>query len=109
MIESNVGPLRVSSWIRWMRFAILPAFILTTNASVLADAICITSPNHPQTFTYRAMMGTNFIYNARLANWLRESHSVMYLMPATTNRAETNHSTFTFPVSNSIPRNAPFL
>ena len=39
-----------------MRFAILPATILTTSASVMADAICITSPNHPQTFTYGAMI-----------------------------------------------------
>ncbi len=54
MIESDVGPLRVSCWIRWMRFAILPATILTMSASVMADAICITSPNHPQTFTYGA-------------------------------------------------------
>jgi len=56
MIDSNVGPLRVSCWIRWMRFAILPAIILTMSASVMADAICITSPNHPQTFTYGAMI-----------------------------------------------------
>ena len=56
MIESNVGPLRVSCWIRWMRFAILPASILTMSASVMADAICIASPSHPHTFTYGAMI-----------------------------------------------------
>jgi len=39
-----------------MRFAILPASILAMSASVMADAICITSPNHPQTFTYGAMI-----------------------------------------------------
>src|SRR5438045_9175898 len=56
MIEPDVGTLRVSCWIRWVQFAILPATILTTSASVMADAICITSPNHPQTFTYGAMI-----------------------------------------------------
>src|SRR5436309_2850402 len=55
-IESDPGPLRISCWIRWMRFAILPATILTTSASIMADAICITSPNHPQTFTYGAVI-----------------------------------------------------
>ena len=39
-----------------MRFAILPATILTMSASVMADATCITSPNRPQTFTYGAMI-----------------------------------------------------
>src|SRR5437764_15397366 len=56
MIEPDVGTLRVSCWIRWVQFAILPATILTMSASVMADAICITSPNHPQTFTYGAMI-----------------------------------------------------
>ena len=39
-----------------MRFAILLATILTMSASAMADAVCITSPNHPQTFTYGAMI-----------------------------------------------------
>jgi hypothetical protein len=54
MIESDVGPLRVSCWIRWMRFAILPATVVAMSASAMADAVCIASPNHPQTFTYGA-------------------------------------------------------
>jgi hypothetical protein len=52
MIESDLGPLRVSCWIRWMRFAILPATILTMSASATAGAITITSPDHAQTFAY---------------------------------------------------------
>jgi hypothetical protein len=55
MIESDIGLLRVSCWIRWTRFVILPATILTMSASVMADAISVTSPNHPQTFAYGAM------------------------------------------------------
>ena len=39
-----------------MRVAIFLATILTMSASVMADAICITSPNQPQTFTYGAMI-----------------------------------------------------
>jgi hypothetical protein len=56
MIESDIGPLRVSCWIRWMRFAILPATILTMSASVIADTISITSPNQPQTYSYGSMI-----------------------------------------------------
>jgi hypothetical protein len=52
MIEADIGPLCVSSWIRWMRVAILPATILTMSASAMADAICITSPDHARTFVY---------------------------------------------------------
>jgi hypothetical protein len=39
-----------------MRFAILLAAILTMNASAMADAIRITSPDHAQTFTYGEMI-----------------------------------------------------
>jgi hypothetical protein len=39
-----------------MRNAILLAAVLTTSASVMADAIRITSPNHAQTFAYGEMM-----------------------------------------------------
>jgi hypothetical protein len=39
-----------------MRFAFLLAAILTTSASVIADAVKITSPNHPQTFSYGEMV-----------------------------------------------------
>jgi hypothetical protein len=35
-----------------MRLAFLLAAILITSGSVMADAIRITSPNHPQTFAY---------------------------------------------------------
>ena len=35
-----------------MRLAFLLAAILMTSGSVVADAVSITSPNHPQTFAY---------------------------------------------------------
>jgi hypothetical protein len=39
-----------------MRLAILLAAILTASASVMADAISITSPDHAQTFAYGEMI-----------------------------------------------------
>jgi hypothetical protein len=39
-----------------MRLAILLAATLTTSASVMADAIRITSPDHAQTFAYGEML-----------------------------------------------------
>ena len=39
-----------------MRLAILLAVILATSASVMADAISITSPDHAQTFAYGEMI-----------------------------------------------------
>jgi len=39
-----------------MRVAIFLATLFAASGSVMADAICITSPNHPQTFTYGAMI-----------------------------------------------------
>src|SRR5260370_42248276 len=39
-----------------MRVAILLAAILTTSASVMADPISITSPDHAQTFAYGEMI-----------------------------------------------------
>ena len=39
-----------------MRVAILLAVLCTANASVLADAISISSRNHPQTFSYGEMI-----------------------------------------------------
>src|SRR5436305_15258260 len=102
MIESDPGPLRISCWIRWMRFAILPATILTTSASVMADAICITSPNHPQTFTYGAMIWHELYLQCTAHELAARITSVTCLMPATTNREGMNHLTFAFPVSNSI-------
>src|SRR6201984_1641184 len=56
MIESDIGPLRVSCWIRSMRAAILLASFLMTSAWAVAGAISITSPDHPQTFAYGEMI-----------------------------------------------------
>src|SRR6476659_3484943 len=39
-----------------MRIATLFSIILTMATSAMADAVCITSPNHPQTFAYGAMI-----------------------------------------------------
>ena len=39
-----------------MRVAIFLATLFAASGSVMADAICITSPNHPQTFTYGEMI-----------------------------------------------------
>jgi hypothetical protein len=39
-----------------MRVAILLAALFAANASALADALSITSPDHPQTFTYGEMI-----------------------------------------------------
>jgi hypothetical protein len=39
-----------------MRVTILLAVLFAANASALADAISITSPDHPQTFTYGEMI-----------------------------------------------------
>ena len=56
MIEADTGRSRVSSYIRWMRVAILLAVLFTANVSAMADAISITSPDHPQTFAYGEMI-----------------------------------------------------
>jgi hypothetical protein len=55
MIKADAGRSRVSC-VRWMRVAILLAVLFAANGSALADAISITSPNHPQTFTYGEMI-----------------------------------------------------
>jgi hypothetical protein len=47
-----------------MRFAILLAAILTTDTSVMADAISITSPDHAQTFSYGEMIWHQLYLNA---------------------------------------------
>ena len=47
---------RVSSCVRWIGIAILVAVVFTANASALADAVSITSPDRPQTFTYGEMI-----------------------------------------------------
>jgi len=46
----------ISSRVRWMRVAISLAVLFAANASALAGAISVTSPNHPQTFTYGEMI-----------------------------------------------------
>jgi hypothetical protein len=52
-----------------MRVAILLAAILTTSASVMADAISITSPDHAQTFAYGEMI-SHQLYLERAAGKL---------------------------------------
>jgi hypothetical protein len=56
MIESDTGRLRVLSWIRWKRVAILLAPIFMTSASAMAGAISVISPDHAQTFAYGEMV-----------------------------------------------------
>jgi hypothetical protein len=56
MMKPATGRSRVSFRVRWMRVAILLAVLCATNASALAGAISITSPDHPQTFTYGEMI-----------------------------------------------------
>lgn len=50
--KGQTGRESYRPWTRAMRFAILLAAILAVSASVMADAVRITSPNHPQTFAY---------------------------------------------------------
>jgi hypothetical protein len=38
-----------------MRFAIVSTVLLVASASAMADAVSITSPNHPQTYSYGAV------------------------------------------------------
>jgi hypothetical protein len=42
----------ISTCVRWMRVAILLAVLFAAKPSALAGAISVTSPDHPQTFTY---------------------------------------------------------
>src|SRR5215469_6788368 len=56
MMKVDIGRSCVSSSVRWIQVAILLAVLYAANASALADAISITSPNHPQTFTYGEMI-----------------------------------------------------
>ena len=55
-MKTDTGRSRVSCCVRWMRIAILLAVLCTANASVLADAISISSRNHLQTFSYGEMI-----------------------------------------------------
>src|SRR5512132_1551305 len=56
MMKADTGRSRVSSRVRWMRAAILLAVLFAATVSALADAISVTSPDHPQTFTYGEMI-----------------------------------------------------
>jgi hypothetical protein len=56
MMKADIGRSPVSSCVRWMPAAILLAVLFAANASALADAITITSPDPSQTFTYGEMI-----------------------------------------------------
>src|ERR1041384_7324622 len=56
MMNIDTERSRVSCGVRLMRIAILLAVLLVANASAMAGAIAITSPNHPQTFAYGEMI-----------------------------------------------------
>ena len=55
-MKADTGRSRVSSRVRRTRVAILLAVLFAANASALANAISVTSPDHPQTFTYGEMI-----------------------------------------------------
>ena len=55
-MKVDIGRSCVSSSVRWIQVAILLAVLYAANASALAGAISVTSPNHPQTFTYGEMI-----------------------------------------------------
>ena len=55
-MKAGTGRSGISSGVRWMRVAILLTVLFTANVSALAGAISITSPNHPQTFSYGEMI-----------------------------------------------------
>jgi hypothetical protein len=55
-MKADTGRSCVSSCVRWIRATILLTVLSAANASVFAGAICITSPHHPQTFSYGEMI-----------------------------------------------------
>jgi hypothetical protein len=55
-MKADTGRSGVSSGVRWMRVAILLTVLSAANVSALAGAISITSPDHPQTFSYGEMI-----------------------------------------------------
>src|SRR5215469_16774074 len=55
-MKVDTGRSRVLSCVPWVRVVILLAVFFAANALALAGAISITSPNHPQTFTYGEMI-----------------------------------------------------
>lgn len=75
-----------------MRLAILLAVTLTTSASVMADAISITSPDHAQTFAYGEMI----------------SHRVYLDRPAGELAARITFSNSPYADSNDPPTNESF-
>jgi hypothetical protein len=55
-MKADIGRSRVSSCVPWVRVVISLAVFFAANALALAGAISVTSPNHPQTFTYGEMI-----------------------------------------------------
>src|SRR5262245_48128681 len=55
-MKAKTGRSRISSCVPWIRVAISLAVFFGANALALAGAICITRPDHPQTFTYGEMI-----------------------------------------------------
>ena len=55
-MKADTGLSWISSCVRWIRAAVLLTALSAANASALAGAINITSPNHPQTFSYGEMI-----------------------------------------------------
>lgn len=80
-----------------MRLAILLAAIFTTNASVIADAIRITSPDHAQTFAYGEII-SHQLYLDRAAGQLAARITFSNSPYADSNDPPTNESfDFRFP------------
>ena len=55
-MKADIRRSRVSSCVPWVRVVISLAVFFAANALALAGAISVTSPNHPQTFTYGEMI-----------------------------------------------------
>jgi hypothetical protein len=80
-----------------MRLAILLAIIFATSASVMADAVSITSPNHAQTFAYGERISHQF-YVERTAGQLVVQITFSNQPYADSNDPPTNESfDFRFP------------
>src|SRR5215472_14886432 len=56
MMKADTGRLCVSPCVHLIRVAILLAVLFAANASAVAGAISVTSPDRPQTFTYGEMI-----------------------------------------------------
>jgi hypothetical protein len=55
-MKADTERSHVSFGVRWMPFAILLVILFAANVSAVAGAISITSPDHPQTFSYGEMI-----------------------------------------------------